>query len=111
MNLNVKIYLDMSTDVWIAGFVWFIVEHLITPAWRCLGPHMLCRSSGGHSSQAELLGSAAAVPVSRVVLRGVRGRSTAEARTRVSPASPELGGSVSASPEQASGGAVPCNAG
>lgn len=37
MNLNVKIYLDMSTDVWIAGFVWFIVEHLITPAWRCLG--------------------------------------------------------------------------
>ena len=85
MNLNVKIYLDMSTDVWIAGFVWFIiVEHLITPAWRCLGLKCCAgRSSGGHSSQAELLGSGSpSVPC--CVARSARSEHGRGAHARVS---------------------------
>ena len=111
-NILVKIknYFHMSTDVWIVGFVWFFVEHLLTPAWRCLGLTCCAGHHGDIYHKLSCWAAAAAVPVSRVVLRGVRGRSTAEARTRVSPASPELGGSRSAYPEQASGGAVPCNA-
>lgn len=86
-NILVKIknYFHMSTDVWIVGFVWFFVEHLITPAWRCLGPHMLCRSPRGHLSQAELLGSSGRSPsVPCCVARCARSEHGRGAHARVS---------------------------